>query len=112
VEQVEGFKFLGIHITNKLTWSKHTKTVVKTAGQNLLPISRLKIFVMGPQILKRLYSCTIESILTGCITACYGNCSASNHKALKRVMRTAQYITGPSFLPSRTSIPGGVRGRP
>jgi hypothetical protein len=31
VEQVESFKFLGIHITNKLTLSKHTKTVVKRA---------------------------------------------------------------------------------
>jgi hypothetical protein len=31
VEQVESFKFLGIHITNKLTWSKHTKTVMKRA---------------------------------------------------------------------------------
>ena len=31
VEQVESFKFLGVHITNKLTWSKHTKTVVKRA---------------------------------------------------------------------------------
>jgi hypothetical protein len=29
VEQVESFKFLGVHITNKLTGSKHTKTVVK-----------------------------------------------------------------------------------
>ena len=28
VEQVESFKFLGVHITNKLTWSKHTKSVV------------------------------------------------------------------------------------
>ena len=31
VEQVESFKFLGVHITNKLTWSKHTKTVGKRA---------------------------------------------------------------------------------
>ena len=31
VEQVESFKFLGVHITNKLTWSKHTMTVVKRA---------------------------------------------------------------------------------
>ncbi|KAK6293977.1 hypothetical protein J4Q44_G00348070 [Coregonus suidteri] len=30
------------------------------------------------------YSCTIESILTGCITAWYGNCSASDRKALQR----------------------------
>ena len=47
---------------------------------------------MGPEILKRFYSYNIESI--GCITAWYGNCSASNHKALQRVVRTAQYITG------------------
>ena len=49
---------------------------------------------MGPEILKRFYSCNIESILTGCITVWYGNCSASDRKALQRVVRTAQYITG------------------
>ena len=44
---------------------------------------------MGPEILKRFYSCNIESI-----TGWYGNCSASDRKALQRVGRTAQYITG------------------
>ena len=29
VEQVECFKFLGVHITNKLTWSKYIKTELK-----------------------------------------------------------------------------------
>ena len=58
MEQVESFKFLGIHITNKLTWSKHTKTVVKRARQHLFPLRRLKRFGMGPQILKKFYSCT------------------------------------------------------
>ena len=61
VEQVESFKFLGVHITNKLTWSKHIKTVVKGARQNLF--RRLKIFSMGPKILKRFSSCTIESMV-------------------------------------------------
>ena len=94
VDQVECFKFLGVHIPNKLTLSKHTKTVVKMARQNLFPLRRLTRFGMGPQILKRFYSCTIESILTSCITAWYGNCSASNRKALQSIVRTAQYITG------------------
>ena len=94
VKRVESFKSLGVHITNELSWSKHTKTVVKRARQNLFPLRGLKRFGMGPQILKRFYSCTIESILTGCITAWYGNCSASDRKALQRVVRTAQYITG------------------
>ena len=34
------------------------------------------------------------SIMTGCITAWYGNCSASDCKVLQRVVRMAQYITG------------------
>ena len=102
VEQVESFKFLGVHITNKLTWSKHTKTVVKRARQNLFRLRRLKRFGMGPQILKRFYSCTIESILTGCITAWYGNCSASDRKALQRVVHMAQYITGALLIDKLT----------
>ena len=36
----------------------------------------------------------IESILTGCITAWYGNCLASDRKALQRVVCMAKYITG------------------
>ena len=63
VEPVESFKFLGVHITNKLTWSKQTKTVVKKARQNLFPLRRLKIFGMGPQILKKFCSYTIGSCL-------------------------------------------------
>jgi hypothetical protein len=54
---------------------------------------------MCPQILKTFYNCTIESILMGCITAWYGNCSASDRKALPRVVRMAQYITGASCNP-------------
>uniref|UniRef100_A0A4W5NY43 Reverse transcriptase domain-containing protein n=1 Tax=Hucho hucho TaxID=62062 RepID=A0A4W5NY43_9TELE len=89
VERVESFKFLGVHITNKLSWSKHTKKAVKRARQCLFPIRRLKRFGI-----KKLYSCTIESIMTGCITTWYGNCSASDRKVLQRVVHTAQYITG------------------
>ena len=37
VEQVESFKFLGVHINNKLVRSKHTKTVMKRARQSLSP---------------------------------------------------------------------------
>ena len=35
VEQVDSFNILVVHITNKLTWSNHIKTVEKRARQNL-----------------------------------------------------------------------------
>ena len=88
---VESFRFLGVHITNKLSWSKHTKTDVKRAQESLFTLRKLKRFGMGPQILKRFESCTI---LTGCTTAWYGKSSNTDRKALQRVVRTAQYITG------------------
>ena len=51
VEQVESFKFLGVHINNKLEWSKHIKTILKRARQSLFPLRKLKRFAMGPEIL-------------------------------------------------------------
>lgn len=59
------------------------------------------------QILVNFYRCTIESILTNCVTVWYGNCSAYDRKALQRVVETAQCIGSP--LPSIEAIQGCVR---
>ena len=59
-----------------------------------LPSQEAEEIWIDPQILQKFYLCTIESMLTGCITTWYGNCLASDHKVLKRVVRLAQYITG------------------
>ncbi|KAM9398946.1 uncharacterized protein ACWYII_031350 isoform 2-T2 [Salvelinus alpinus] len=62
--------------------------------QRLFNLRRRKKFDLSPKTLTNFYRCTIESILSGCITAWYGNCSAHNRKALQRVVRSAQRITG------------------
>ncbi|KAK3562934.1 hypothetical protein QTP86_011610 [Hemibagrus guttatus] len=46
---------------------------------------------------------TIESILSSCITAWFGNCIVSDRKTLQRTVNTAEKITGVS-LPSITDI--------
>ena len=94
VESVASFKFLGIHITDKLNWSTHTDSVVKKAQQRLFNLRRLKKFGLSPKALTNFYRCTIESILAGCITAWYSNSSSHNRKALQGVVRSAQPITG------------------
>ncbi len=58
---------------------------------------------MSPNILRSFYTCTVESILTGCIIAWFGNNTAGNHKALQRVVRTARHIVG-GELPSLQDI--------
>ncbi|KAI4898380.1 hypothetical protein NFI96_010195 [Prochilodus magdalenae] len=100
VERVSSFKLLGVHITEELTRTEHTTRVVKKAQQRLSFLRRLRRFGMDPRTLRTSYTCTVESILTGSITTWYGSCTAIERKALQRVVRTAQYITGVSFQTS------------
>ena len=47
VERVESFKFHSVHITNKLSWSKHTKTVVKRALKHIFPLQETEQICLG-----------------------------------------------------------------
>jgi hypothetical protein len=49
VENVESFKFLGIHITYKPKLSTHTDSVVRKAQQRLFNLRKLKKFGLPPK---------------------------------------------------------------
>jgi hypothetical protein len=89
VEKLETYKFLGVHITDKLKWSTQTDIAVKKAQECLFNFRRLKKFGLSPKTLTNFYRCTIESILLGCIAAWYGNCPTCNRRALQRVVHQA-----------------------
>jgi hypothetical protein len=93
VEKVKSFKFLSVHITDNLKWSTHTDSVVKKAQQHLFNLRRLKKFSLAPKTLTNFYRCTIESILSDCITAWYSNCTIRKCRALQRVVWSSQCIT-------------------
>ncbi len=103
VERVGSIKFLGVNITEDLTWTIHTQSVMRKAHQHLFFLRRQKKFGLSSKILRQIYICTLESILTGCITTGYGNCTTLNRKALQRIVQTAQDIVG-CELPSLQDI--------
>ncbi len=101
VERVSSTKFLGVHITEDLTWTTNTMSLSKKAQQRLHFLRRLKRASLPPPILNTFYRGTIESVLTSCITVWYGNCSAADRKTLQRTVNTAAKIIGaplPSIL--------------
>ena len=61
VEKMESFKFLGVHITDKLKWSTHTDSVVKKTQQCLINPRRLKKFGLAPKTLTNFYRCTFRA---------------------------------------------------
>ncbi|TWW56974.1 RNA-directed DNA polymerase from mobile element jockey [Takifugu flavidus] len=103
VERVSSFKFLGVHLSQDLTWTTNCSSLVKKAHQRLFFLRTLKKHHLSSGVLVNFYRCTIESILTSCVMVWYGNCSASDRKALQKVVKTAQRIAGAS-LPSVEDI--------
>ncbi len=94
---------LGVNISEDLTWTTHIQTQVKKARQRLYHLRQLRKFRVSPTILKTFYAGTIESVLSQCISVWYGNSSSQDCKALQRVVRLAERISG-SALPSLQDI--------
>uniref|UniRef100_A0A8C1PH18 Reverse transcriptase domain-containing protein n=1 Tax=Cyprinus carpio TaxID=7962 RepID=A0A8C1PH18_CYPCA len=103
VEIVKSYKFLGVHLTENLTWSLNTSSIAKKAQQRLYFLRRLKKAHLPPPILTTFYSGTVESILSTCINTWFGNWTITDRKTLQRIVRTAEKIIGVS-LPSITDI--------
>ncbi len=66
VERVSSFKYLGVNISEDLTWTAHIQTQVKKARQRLYHMRQLRKCRVLPAILKTFYSGAIESVLTQC----------------------------------------------
>ncbi|KAK1794359.1 hypothetical protein P4O66_011237, partial [Electrophorus voltai] len=84
VERVSSFKFLGVHISEDLSWTLNTSHLVKKVYQHLYFLRRLRKDHLSPQILANFYRCTIESVLTNCVTVWYGGATVADRKALKK----------------------------
>uniref|UniRef100_A0A8C2G3L7 Reverse transcriptase domain-containing protein n=1 Tax=Cyprinus carpio TaxID=7962 RepID=A0A8C2G3L7_CYPCA len=105
VERVSSTKFLGVHITEDLSWTDNTAALAKKSQQRLYFLRKLRRARAPPPIMYTFYRGTIESILTSCITVWYGACNASCRKTLQRIVRAAEKIIGVS-LPSLQDIYG------
>ena len=78
--------------------------MVKKAQQRLFNLKMLMRFDYSPKTLIYFYRCTFESILSGCITSWYGNCTTRNRKGDK--------LPGENCLPSRPPTAPDFTGRP
>ncbi|KAI3374360.1 hypothetical protein L3Q82_005961 [Scortum barcoo] len=94
VERVSSTKFLGVHISDDLSWTTNTASLAKKAQQRLYFLRKLKRASAPPPIMTTFYRGTIESILTTCITVWGGSYTVHNRKALQHIVRTAERIIG------------------
>ncbi|KAI4873263.1 hypothetical protein NFI96_029966, partial [Prochilodus magdalenae] len=90
VEVVSSYRYLGVHLSNNLTWSNNTSSLVRKAHQRLYFLRRLRQAGLGSSVLRSFYRCVVESVLCSSINVWHGSCSAADRKALQRVVKAAQ----------------------
>ncbi|KAK3544379.1 hypothetical protein QTP86_010142 [Hemibagrus guttatus] len=103
VKIMKSTKFLSVHLAEDLTWLLNTSSITRKAQQCLYFLRRLRKAHLPPLILTTFYRGSMESILSSCITAWFGNCTMSDRKTLQRIVRTTENIIGVS-LPSILDI--------
>ncbi|KAI2659609.1 putative RNA-directed DNA polymerase from transposon BS [Labeo rohita] len=106
VERVHTFRFLGVFISDNISWTVNTTAIIKKAQQRLYFLRVLRKHNLGSSLLLTFYCVSIESLLTYCITVWYGSCTMADRERLQRVVKAAQKIIGcplPSLLDIYTS---------
>ncbi|KAK2920086.1 hypothetical protein Q8A73_002290 [Channa argus] len=87
VERLSSIKYLGVHISEDLTFK--TTQLNKKAQQPLYFLRRLRKFGMLPKILSKFYSYTVLSILTSCSTVWYG-CTTVMDRSAASILKDPQ----------------------
>ncbi|KAK7892188.1 hypothetical protein WMY93_024151 [Mugilogobius chulae] len=98
VERVPTYKYLGVNIAEDMKWDQHISSVVKKSRQRLYHLRKLRQFNISVELRRTFYCSTVESVLSGCLTVWYGNATERDKKALRRVVRCAERITGTTLL--------------
>ncbi len=94
IEIVDTHKYLGVVIDNKLTFQPNSLAVGKKVQQRLFFLRKLKSFSVCPSKMSLFYKQFIESVLSFCIVAWYGNLSLSNKNRLGGLVKVAGKIIG------------------
>ncbi|KAL0173817.1 hypothetical protein M9458_029785, partial [Cirrhinus mrigala] len=106
VERVHTFRFLGVFISDNISWTVNTTAIIKKAQQRLYFLRVLRKYNLDSSLLLTFYRASIESLLTYCLTVWYGSCTMADRERLQRVAKAAQKIIGcplPSLLDIYTS---------
>lgn len=70
-------RFLGVNLADDLSTTTNTMAITKNVQQRLHPLWRLKQACLPISALSTFYWGTTESVLTYCITAWFGSCTAA-----------------------------------
>ncbi|KAM6989287.1 uncharacterized protein LKV04_008968 [Tautogolabrus adspersus] len=89
IEMVESYKYLGVHLNNKLDWSHNTNVLYKRGQSRLHLLRRLRSFGVCRTLLRTFYDSVVASALFYAVACWGGGSTERDRKRLNRLVRRA-----------------------
>ena len=94
VEHIDSFKYLGVVLDMKLSFTEHVTAVQQKSQQRLHVLRKLQAFNVDPKLLLRLDRSIIEPLIMYCSTCYYPALSIGNRTRLLKISHVAAKIIG------------------
>lgn len=63
IERVSTYKYMDVHLNNKLDWSHHTNTLYRKAQNRLFRMRRLRSFGEQGKLFRTFFVCVVPSAI-------------------------------------------------
>ena len=97
IEMVDTYKYLGVTIDNKLTWSHHIDKVYSKTQSRLFFLRKLRSFNVCNRMLGMFFDTIIGSVLSFAIVCWGGNATARDKNRLNELIKRAGSCVGHSL---------------
>lgn len=94
IEIVESYKYLGVHLDNKLNWKENTGVLVKKAQSRLFFLRKLRSFDISPRLLGIFYQGILASVLFYAVLCWGGSISTDDKNRINKIIKRAGSVIG------------------
>ncbi|KAK3574278.1 hypothetical protein QTP86_004369 [Hemibagrus guttatus] len=94
IELVDSFKYLGVHLNNRLDWLDNTDTLYKKGQSCLLLLKRLGSFGVSRTLLRTFYDTVVSSAILCAIVCWVGGSTERDRKRLNKLVGRASSVLG------------------
>ena len=94
IEIVKSYKYLGVHLNNKLDWSDNSNALYKKGQSRLFLLRRLRSFGVEGALLKSFFDSVVASAIFFGVVCWGSSISAADRKRLNKLVKKASSVLG------------------
>lgn len=97
IETVDTYKYLGVHLDNKLNWKRNSDAVVKKTQSRMFFLRKLQSFEVNRRLMNVFYQGAVASVLFYAVLSWGGSISVEDRNRINKLIKKSSSIIGLSL---------------